>query len=242
MYRNILKGSVGGSSNVLLGLAVACAIALGGQQASASSPIFISIEHLDASIPYGTTTIHVNGTVFNNDIVTEQGVTVSNSDGTILFGPIDLGPRTNGAPSPTSTNFSAIITVPVGCGPFTNVIDATSPIYGVTVGGRYVTTVTPALTLTANCDASIPYGTTTIHVSGTVTNIDPCATAQGVTLTNSDGTILLGPIDLAGGAGTTYSATITVPVGCGPFINTVTATGDGLAASASATGVTSVTV
>jgi RNA polymerase sigma-70 factor (ECF subfamily) len=105
-----------------------------------------------------------------------------------------------------------------------------------------VTKVIPALALTPNCDASIPYGTTTIHVSGTVTNIDPCATAQGVTLTNSDGTTLLGPIDLAGGAGTNYSATITVPVGCGPFTNTVTATGDGLAVAASATCVTTVTV
>jgi len=47
---------------------------------------------------------------------------------------------------------------------------------------------------------------------------------------------------LAGGAGTNYSATITVPVGCGPFTSTVTAIGDGLAASASATGVTTVTV
>ena len=112
------------------------------------------------------------------------------------------------------------------------------------IGGQQASAIVVELGLTENCDASIPFGTTSIHVSGTVTNLDPCATAHGVTLTNSDGTILLGPIDLAGGAGTNYSATITVPVGCGPFTSTVTAIGDvdGLAASASATGVTTVTV
>jgi hypothetical protein len=68
--------------------------------------------------------------------------------------------------------------------------------------------------------------------------------ATGVTVTNSDGTILLGPFDLAVGASSNYSGTITVPVGCGPFTNTVTATGDmdGLAVGASATCVTTVTV
>src|SRR5262249_29610127 len=145
-----------------------------------------------------------------------------------------------------STNYSGTITVPVGCGPFTNTVTAS----GVAPAASAIApalaasgaTDTPGLSLTVNCDTSILYGTTTIHLNGTVTNIDPCATAQGVTLTNSDGTILLGPIDLEGGAGTNYSATITVPVGCGPFVNTVTATGDGLAASASAPGVTTVTV
>src|SRR5262249_9135053 len=154
-------------------------------------------------------------------------------------GPIDLAGGSTGHIS----NYSGTITVPVGCGPFTNTVTFTASSTGLRpVSVTKVTTVTPALSLTENCDASIPYGTTTIHLSGTVTNIDPCATAQGVTLTNSDGTILLGPIDLAGGAGTNYSATITVPVGCGPFTSTVTAIGDGLAASASATGVTTVTV
>jgi hypothetical protein len=232
MYRNVLKDRVRSSSNVLLGFAVAAAIALGGQQASAQQDIFFTA-NCDASIPYGTTTIHLDGFV-NNNLSATLTVTLTNSDGTILLGPIDLAGQ-------ASANYSGTITVQAGCGPFTNTVTATAEGVYVTSATR-VTTVSPALSLTANCDASIPFGTTTIHVSGTVTNIDPCATARGVTLTESDGTILLGPIDLAGGAGTNYSGTIPVQAGCGPFTNTVTATGDGLAANASATGVTTVTV
>jgi hypothetical protein len=251
MYRNILKGSKGSSLNVLLGLAVAAAIALGRQQASAYTPGFYIIPdggdginysfhpyvftYVMPSIPYGTTTINVSGTLSYEPASADvaYGMTVTNSDGTTLLGPIDLEKF-------VSTNYSGIITVPVGCGPLTNTITATGG--GLSSSAVCVTYVTPALNLTENCDATIPYGTTTIHVGGTVTNIDPCATAQGVMVTNSDGTTLLGPIDLAGGAGTNYSATITVPVGCGPFTNTAMATGDGLAVFASTQSVTTVTV
>src|SRR5215471_5077364 len=61
--RNVLKGSVGSSLNVLLGFAVAAAIALGDQRASATAANLTLTENCDASIPFGTTTIHVNGTV-----------------------------------------------------------------------------------------------------------------------------------------------------------------------------------
>ena len=93
--------------------------------------------------------------------------------------------------------------------------------------GQQASAYCACVDVTANCDTSIPYGTTTIHVSGTVTNSNiaglfPGMGRQTVTVTNSDGTILLGPIYLLARTGTNYSGTITVPVGCGPFTNTVT--------------------
>ena len=118
MCRNILKGSVGSSSNVLLGLAVAAAIALGRQQASGYAPGVEFTANCDASIPYGTTTIQVSGTVTNRNqgaFAPSSTVTVTNSDGTILLGPIDLLPG-------TGTNYSGTITVQPGCGPFTNTV------------------------------------------------------------------------------------------------------------------------
>jgi hypothetical protein len=236
MCINVLKGSVGSSSNVLLGFAVAAAIALGVQQASAQTPSVTLTENCDANIPFGTTTIHFNGTVTNSSPGSPSGLMILKAgDGTLLLGPFSLGPQ-------SGTNYSGTFTVPVGCGPFLTQI-ALLQAGGETLIdiAKRAIKVTPVLSLTENCDASIPFGTTTIHVSGTVTNLDPCVPVQGVTVTISDGTTLLGPIDLAGGAGTNYSATITVPVGCGPFTNTVTATSV-FHLTASATNVTTVTV
>jgi hypothetical protein len=97
----------------------------------------------------------------------------------------------------------------------------------IALSGQQASAYCACVDVTANCDTSIPYGTTTIHVSGTVTNSNiaglfPGMGRQTVTVTNSDGTILLGPIYLLARTGTNYSGTITVPVGCGPFTNTVT--------------------
>src|SRR5262245_31857746 len=80
MNRNVFKGSGGSSSNVLLGLAVAAAIALAGQQASAHESFYLQ-GYPDLSIPFGTTTIYLNGTVTNLDpCATARGVTVANRD------------------------------------------------------------------------------------------------------------------------------------------------------------------
>src|SRR5215831_11999405 len=178
MYRKILKGSVGSSSNVFLGLAVAAAIALGGQQASAIDFLFINKNFCDAEIPYGTTNIHVSGTVYfhNGSSPVAHGVTVVASDGMTLLGPIDLEGChcVPGGVLGFGTNYSGTITVPVGCGPIITTVTVTGD--GLTSAAQSAsltcfTTVTPALNLTENCDASIPFGTTSIHVSGTVTNL-----------------------------------------------------------------------
>jgi hypothetical protein len=218
MGRNILKGSVRSSSKVLLALAVAGALVLGREQASASISLPTSTFNYDASIPFGTTTIHVNGTVTNiNEFATLPEVTINNRSGTTFFGPIDLTPGAGG-------DFSGTFTVPVGFGPFTNILYVQAGSFSDNFKSyTFVTTVTPPLTLTESCDASIPFGTTTIHVNGTVTSVGT-EPLSGVTVVGSDGTTLLGPFDLAVGASSNYNGTITVPVGCGPFTNTVTLT------------------
>jgi hypothetical protein len=148
MCRNILKGSVGSSSNVLLGLAVAAAIALGRQQASGYAPGVEFTANCDASIPYGTTTIQVSGTVTNRNqgaFAPSSTVTVTNSDGTILLGPIDLLPG-------TGTNYSGTITVQPGCGPFTNTVTATGSTFR---QGSFSESVTNVTTVTVSCPTDI---------------------------------------------------------------------------------------
>jgi hypothetical protein len=224
MCINILKGSLGSSLNVLLGFAVAAAIALGGQQASATCPCLYLTLNCDATIPFGTTTIHVSGSVTNNYLSEKaMGVMVVDSDGTTLLGPLELGNNNLASPPSNRADYSGIITVPVGFGPFTNTVTVTATNDFGGDSATCVTTVTPPLTLTESCDASIPFGTTTIHVNGTVSSVGT-EPLNGVTVVGSDGTTLLGPFDLVVGASSNYSGTITVPVGCGPFTNTVTLT------------------
>jgi hypothetical protein len=88
MFKNVLK-------KVLLVSVVAAAIALSGQQASAM-PAFFLTENCDGSIPFGTTTIHVNGAGTNiNPYYAASKVTVVDSDEATLLGPITLLAGTN---------------------------------------------------------------------------------------------------------------------------------------------------
>jgi hypothetical protein len=188
-----------------------------------TAPAIAVTKSCDPSIEFGTTTIHVNGTVSNTGNVPLSGVTVVDSDGTTLVGPISLAV---GASAP----YSGTTTVAVGCGPFTDTVTATGTnictLAAVTATAQCTTTVrtSPGIAVTKSCDPSIPFGTTTIHVNGTVSNTGDVP-LSGVTVVDSDGTTLVGPISLAVGASAPYSGTITVAVGCGPFTDTVTATG-----------------
>src|SRR5262249_37826194 len=123
--------------------------------------------------------------------------------------------------------------IPTGnpCGPFTDTVTAsgTAPLdtpVGVTATASATCPVatTPGIKVTKTCDATIPFGTTKINVSGDVSNTGDVP-LTGVSVVDSDGTTLIGPVDLAVGGTAHYTGRFTVAVGCGPFTDTVTATG-----------------
>src|SRR5262249_61943011 len=79
----------------------------------------------------------------------------------------------------------------------------------------------PAIKVTKSCDASIEFGTTNINVSGDVSNTGNVP-LTGVKVVDSDGTTLIGPIDLAIGGTAHYTGSISVADGCVRLTDTVT--------------------
>jgi SdrD B-like domain len=176
-----------------------------------------------SNIVYGTTSYPVSGVVNNCGNVPLVVTVVDAGNFTNSLGTIQPG---------GSAPYSATITVPVGCGPFTDTVTATGNDgcngSDVTSSASCTTTVTtaPCIRVTKNCPASIAYGTTSYTVSGVVTN---CGNVplSGVTLVDAGpgGSITISVGTLAVGGIATYSTNNTVPVGCGPFTDTVTASG-----------------
>jgi uncharacterized repeat protein (TIGR01451 family) len=99
-------------------------------------------------------------------------------------------------------------------------------------------TSSPCITVTKTCPQSIVYGTTNYVIGGGVTNCGnvPLVNVQIVDDNGTPGdpsddiTIVIGGLDI--GQGVVYSATNTVPVSCGPFTDTVLATGTGVCGGA----------
>ena len=132
------------------------------------------------------------------------------------------------------------------CGPFTDTVQVvTADLTGFTVTNSAsaicTITTTPCIGVTKTCPGSIVYGTTNYVVSGVVTN---CGNVPliGVTVVDDNGTpgnaadditINIGGIPVGGSF--PYSATNTVPVGCGPFTDTVVATGNDTCSGAGVT-------
>jgi hypothetical protein len=120
------------------------------------------------------------------------------------------------------------------CGPFSDTVQVVAAdVTGYTVTNTASTvcsiTTTPCISVTKTCPGSITYGTTSYIVGGVVTN---CGNVPlvGVTVVDDNGTptnaadditITIGSLPIGGTAA--YSATNTVPVGCGPFTDTVVA-------------------
>jgi hypothetical protein len=158
-----------------------------------------------------------------------------------------LGPTNTLAPGAV-VSFSGSYN-PTGnlCGPFTDTVTATgtAPLDNpVTVTATASATCpvisSPAIKVTKSCDASIEFGTTNVNVSGDVSNTGNVP-LTGVKVVDSDGTTLIGPIDLAVGGSAHYTGTITVPVGSGPFTDTATATGTDICAQQPVTATASCT-
>src|SRR4029077_2144995 len=121
-----------------------------------------------------------------------------------------------------------------GCGPFTDhVVASGAGLCGgaVSATNSCTTTIssTPCINVTKTCPGSIVYGTTSYVVSGVVTN---CGNVPlvGVTVVDDNGTpgnaadditINIGSIAIGGTA--PWTATNSVPVGCGPFTDHVVA-------------------
>jgi len=173
--------------------------------------------------------LNFSGTVSNAGDVTLTNVLVVNdhpTNDTPVFGPITLSPG-------QSTNFSGSYTVCLDCcPPYVDELTAT----GTSVcGSNVVATATaacagtnsPRIVVTKNCPP-VPAAPGDLAVfSGIVSN------AGNITLTNvfvaehtpSDNTVLLGPITLAPGQSSNYTANFRVPANCCAYVNTVMATG-----------------
>lgn len=174
------------------------------------------------------------GTVTNCGDKVLNGVTVVDDQAGVLISGLVLQPG-------QGTNFSATY-IPGGnlCGPFTNNVTATgiaaltTPVTAISTASAVCTIITaPCINVTKTCPASIPYGTTNYVVGGVVTN---CGNVPliGVTVVDDNGTpgnptddisIFIGSLPIGGSA--VYSATNTMPAACGPFTDTVVASGAG---------------
>jgi len=179
--------------------------------------------------PYGSPISFV-GTVTNCGDIALTGVTVVDDHAGILISGLVLQPG-------QGTNFSANY-VPTGnpCGPFTNTVIATgiaplsNPVNVSDSASAVCTVVTsPCIGVTKTCPGSIPYGTTSYVIGGVVTN---CGNVPlvGVTVVDDNGTPSTPGDDITINIGTIashtsvpYTATNTVPVGCGPFTDKVVA-------------------
>jgi formylglycine-generating enzyme required for sulfatase activity len=98
------------------------------------------------------------------------------------------------------------------------------------------------ISVTKTCPTNIVYGTTSYVVGGVVNN---CGNVPlvGVTVVDASpsGSITISVGTLAVGGSAQYSTNNTVPVGCGPFTDTVTASGNGSNVTHSASCTTTVT-
>jgi uncharacterized repeat protein (TIGR01451 family) len=174
------------------------------------------------------------GTVTNcGDVVLGNVTVVDDQAGTLISGLV-LQPG-------QGTNFTANYN-PSGnlCGPFTNNVTATGlapltiPATVSSTASAVCTVISSAcINVTKTCPTNIVYGTTSYVVGGVVTNCGN-GTLVGVTVVDDNGTpgnpaddIMINIGSLAVGGSAAYSATNTVPVNCGPFTDTVVATGNG---------------
>ncbi len=194
------------------------------------------------SSPYGQP-IDFVGTVCNTGDTTLIGVTVTDSpSATITFATT----TSSGNPFPaagggTLTNGECVTFSgsyqPTGnlCGPFADTVIASgtdSAPFPVTVfaTNSAVCTVctSPAIAVTKACPPGPVQPGGTLNFTGTVTNTGNVPLTNVVVVNNqpAPNTVVLGPITLAPGAGQSFSGSYTVPLdSCGPYADTVTATG-----------------
>lgn len=185
-------------------------------------------------------TLSYSGTVTNTGNVTLNNVTVYNGS-TAVYGPATLAPF-------AKATFTGSYAVPLdSCGPYADTLVAQA----MSLCNEMVTdsvtvacpgTNSPAIRVTKACPANPVQPGQTLAYTGTVTN------AGNITLTNVmvvnnmpvTNTVVFGPADLAPGAGASFSgAYIVPPDSCGPYSDTVVASGAdkcfGRVVSASAT-------
>jgi uncharacterized repeat protein (TIGR01451 family) len=171
-----------------------------------------------------------SGAVTNTGNVTLTNVTVINnqpSSNTLVLGPITLGPG-------AVFNFTNSYPVGTNCGPYGDTLVAS----GMTACGVIVSNSAtavcsgsnlPAIFVTKQCPAQPVGSGATLVFTGTITNTGNI-TLTNVNVVNSQpvpGTHLLGPLTLAPGQGTSFLSSYTVS-GCGPFADTLTASGTSL--------------
>lgn len=171
-------------------------------------------------------TLNYNGTVSNTGDIGLTNVTVYNGT-TLVFGPGTLSPG-------ASANFTGSYTVPLdSCGPYVDTLVA----QGSSLCGQPVTDSTtvpcpgtnaPAITVSRSCPPNPVQPGELLTYTGTVTN------SGNITLNNvrvvanqpSPGTIVFEAASLAPGQGASFIGSYVVPPdSCGPYSDTLTATG-----------------
>lgn len=173
----------------------------------------------------------ITGIVRNTGNIALRDVYVMNnqpSAETILLGPINLG---IGESAPYTGSYR----VPLdSCGPYTDTVSAKG---NAICGGQLVTsqatascpgTNSPAIQATIACPTSpVPPGGTLTY-TGTVTNTGNITLTDVIVVSDmpAANTRVFGPVNLAPGAGATFTSSYNVAAGsCGPYTTTVVASG-----------------
>ncbi len=200
------------------------------------------------SSPYGQP-IDFLGTVCNTGDTTLIGVTVTDSPpATITFATTTSsgnpfpaaggGTLTNGECVSFSGSYQPTANL---CGPFSDTVIASgtdtapSPKTVFATNSAVCTVCTsPAIAVTKACPTGPVQPGGTLTFTGTVTNTGNVPLTNVIVVNNqpAPNTVVLGPITLAPGAGQSFSGSYTVPLdSCGPYADTVTATGSSVCGS-----------
>ncbi|HEY5912850.1 MAG TPA: hypothetical protein VJA21_19840 [Verrucomicrobiae bacterium] len=149
--------------------------------------------------------------------------------GTLVFGPIIL-------PAGASTNFCQTYTSTDNlCGPFVTVLNASGSVpldvpavVTATASSQCGISYSPSISVTKVCPERPVQPGEQLVISGVVVNTGNIALTNVLVVNNQPAanTVLLGPVTLPVGASVPYTGAYTVPLdSCGPYNDTVTATG-----------------
>jgi len=194
-----------------------------------AAPRLVLTKNCPANLVQPGGTLAFSGTISNAGNVTLTNVLVVNdhpTNSTPVLGPITLVPG-------QSTGFSGSYAVCLDCcPPYVDVLTAT----GTSVCGSNIATIataacpgtnSPRIFVTKNCPP-VPAAPGDLAVfSGIVSNAGNITLVNVLVaeLTPNDNTVLLGPITLAPGQSSNYTASYRVPANCCAYVNTVAATG-----------------